>query len=59
MGTKPCKGFGITDGSSLQTSTSDASSRSTFNSPSGEINSLAMDGMSEEEEEDERVLRQL
>ena len=46
MGTKPCKGFGIKDGSSLQTSTSDASSRSTFNSPSGEINSLAMDGMS-------------
>ena len=59
MGTKPCKGFGITDDSSLQTSTSDASSRSTFNPPSGEINSLAMDGMSEEEEEDERVLRQL
>ena len=51
MGKKPCKGFGIKDGSSLHTSV--ASSRLVSESPPEEINLLAMDGMTEEEEEDD------
>ena len=51
VGKKPCKGFGIKDGSSLHTSV--ASSRLVSESPPEEINSLAMDGMTEEEEEEE------